>query len=446
VKKALYYEVWPRTVDTLTTWNSVKLDIHSRKRRVLNQSFSAEALKSAEPFVLSNTNRWCELLARETDNGQEGWSKLLNMADWVNYLVFDILGDLCFGKSFDMKEPESDLRFVPHLMTEFLVFMHPIAYSPFAGLWAWLKPRGLDSLLAIAAPPALQNWESFVEKCLADRTQVESEITKSGNPGAGRKDFFHYLFHAVDPETGKRGFPLQELYGEAESLIIAGSDTTAIIMSAMFFYLAHNPAIQAKLASEILGIFSSTEDIGTGPKLGSCRYLRAVIQEALRMTPPVSAEPSRQVMQGGTIADEHFFPEGVHVSVGLYCLSYSKDIFSDPFRFKPERWIVGEGGSTERSVELAESGFCAFSHGTRGCPGRQLAWMEMSVVMASVIFSFEIKADLTRNLGGGTADGKIGRRMVDQYQTYDAFVSMRDGPLVQFKKRVHSGVLYTEIV
>lgn len=63
-----------------------------------------------------------------------------------------------------------------------------------------------------------------------------------------RKDFFHYLFHARDPVTG-RGFPMEELWGEAESMIIAGSDTTAIVLTAMFFYLARKPDVQVSSLS-----------------------------------------------------------------------------------------------------------------------------------------------------------------------------------------------------
>lgn len=315
-----------------------------------------------------------------------------------------------------------------------------IAFSPFAALWVWLKPRGLDQLISLASPPALQNWQSFVEQCLADRTKMEREQQQHNTEtdAAPRQDFFHYLYHAIDPETSERGFSLDELYGECESLIIAGSDTTAIILSALFFYLARRPEVQARLAREIRSIFSSSSEIKAGLKLHSCTYLRAVIQEALRMTPPVSAEPSREVLEGGTTVDGFFFPAGVKVSTGLYCLSYNKDIYPEPFEFRPERWIVSggeEGGSSPESVALADSGFCAFSYGSRGCPGKNLAWLEMSIVMAKVIFNFEIRQDEANLNGGGSLDGKAGRRTVEQYQTYDAFVSLRDGPTVQFKKR-----------
>lgn len=279
------------------------------------------------------------------------------------------------------------------------------------------------------------NWGAFVQKCLSDRTKVEEEQISSGKSGS-RQDFFHFLYHAVDPETGERGFPLEELYGECESLIIAGSDTTAIVISALFSYLARRPRVQTKLAREIRSTFSSSSEIQAGAALHSCKFLRAVIQEALRMTPPVSAEPCREVLEGGTTIDGEFFPAGLNVSTGLYCLSYNKDIFPEPFEFQPERWMADEDSDvSDDSVALAESGFCAFSHGSRGCPGKNLAWLEMSIVMAKVIYNFEMRQDTSNLVGGGSVDGKAGRRNVEQYQTYDAFVSLRDGPMVQFKRR-----------
>lgn len=274
-------------------------------------------------------------------------------------------------------------------------------------------------------------WGAFVEKCLTDRTEMEKYQDEKDT----RKDFFHYLYHAVDPETGERGFPLEELYGECESLIIAGSDTSAVVISAMFFYLARRPEAQSRLAAELRSAFSESSEIKAGAALHSCRYLRAFVQEALRMTPPVSAEPSREVLPRGTEVDGVFIPAGVHVSTGLYCLSYNKDIFPAPFEFRPERWIVGEGSSAE-SVDLADSGFCTFSYGSRGCPGRNLAWLEMQIIMAKIVYHFEIRQDASNSVGGGSPDSRAGRRHVDQYQTYDAFVSLRDGPVVQFKKRV----------
>ncbi|KAJ4250327.1 hypothetical protein NW757_007160 [Fusarium falciforme] len=437
VKKAEYYKAYPRNVHAMTTWNTIDKNVHARKRRVMNNAFSDKALRSCEPFIHENVDRWCELIVDEIGDGEK-WSRSLNMARWADHLIFDILGDLCFGKSFGMKEPGSELRYVPELMTEFLGFLHPIAYSPFTALWVWLKPRGLNQLLAAAAPPALKNWQTFVEKCFAERARVQYSAEKP--EGGGRTDFFHYLFKAVDPETGK-GYSEDELFGESESLIIAGSDTTAITTAAAFFYLSRNPEVQQKLADEITSTFSSLDEIKSGPTLHSCKYLRAFIEETLRMSPPVPADLSREVQKGGIVVDGEYIPEGIKVSTVSYCMHHNPEYFPEPFKFQPERWIVDENGTTGASAErlaLAQSAFMPFSAGPRGCVGKNLAYLEMNLVLAKIIYNFEIRRDPVSNLGGGSPEAIEGRRTVDQYQLYDIFVGIRDGPMVQLAKRTRA--------
>ena len=81
-------------------------------------------------LTVIDTSRWIELFKEATQKGVDGeWSKSLNMADEVNYLVFDILGDLCFGKNFNMKEPESDLKHVPELMATYLQILQPVSIA-----------------------------------------------------------------------------------------------------------------------------------------------------------------------------------------------------------------------------------------------------------------------------------------------------------------------------
>ncbi|KAJ4335921.1 hypothetical protein N0V87_005777 [Didymella glomerata] len=436
VKKSEYYSVWPKTVNHINTWSATSVPVHARKRRVINYAFSESALRGAEVFVHSNVDRWLSLLGQAKEKG-DVWTKGINMADQVTYLVFDILGDLCFGKCFDMKEPDSKLRHVPELMIGFMELVHPIACSPIGSLWIWLKPRGLDRLLAIATPPAIERWTEFVDECLAKRTSKQQDLEEKPKTEAEvRKDFFHWLFNAKDPETGT-GYSLPELYAECELLTIAGSDTTAIVISAAYFYLSRHSAVQEKLALEILSTFGSYDEIKSGSKIHSCKYLTAFLMEAMRMSPPVPAEPSREVLPGGTTVTGHYFPQGSLVSTAFWAMHYNKDYYPEPLQFRPERWIVGEAGSTTDSVALAESAFCAFSAGSRGCVGKNMAWLEMRIVMAKTLWRFEIKQDPGNNLGGGRADARLGRREEGQYQTYEMFVSNRKGPMVQLKERAH---------
>lgn len=305
-----------------------------------------------------------------------------------------------------------------------------------------MKPRGLNQMLASAAPPALKNWEDFVEGCFSSRAKVEKDLQSNPKPESEvRKDFFHYLFKAVDPETGKLGYTLDELYGESEMLIIAGSDTTAITTAASFFYLSRNPEVQEKIAKEVSEAFSSIDDIKGGPTLHGCQYLQAFIKETLRMSPPVPADLSREVLDGGIVVDGQYYPPGVRISTACYCMHHNKELYDEPFKFTLERWIVDENDKTGASAEKvarAESGYMPFSAGPRGCVGKNLAYLEMGIVLAKILYQFEIRRDTSNNLGGGSPDEREGRRVEDQYQLKEIFVAIRDGPMVQLKKRVHA--------
>lgn len=100
--------------------------VHARKRRVLNSAFSENAIRSATAFVIKHVDRWNELLV-EGNNGKE-WTEPQNMSDLTDYLVFDIMGDLCFGKSFELKEPgKNPFKHMPHTIADFMQFMYPVS-------------------------------------------------------------------------------------------------------------------------------------------------------------------------------------------------------------------------------------------------------------------------------------------------------------------------------
>jgi len=67
------------------------------------------------------------------------------MAQEVNYLVFDILGDLCFGKQFNMKEPGSDIKHVPELMATFLELLAPVCIKSLEDSPSYIHSRLLRS-------------------------------------------------------------------------------------------------------------------------------------------------------------------------------------------------------------------------------------------------------------------------------------------------------------
>ena len=218
---------------------------------------------------------------------------------------------------------------------------------------------------------------------------------------------------------------------------MTGSDAISTGMAGCFFYLSRNPEAYKKVCVEVRHAFSSTDEIRTGQKLSSCVYLRACIDESLRMSPPVGGALWREVCNGGLNINGHFIPQGYDVGVGIYAIQHNPIYYPNPYTFTPERWIEG-GSYTHDSIDLARSAFSAFSIGPVGCVGKNLAYLELMVTMARVLWTLDIK-DMTDD---GTLEGpkekysaKYENHARSEYALRDRFTSWKDGPMLSFRVR-----------
>ena len=129
-----------------------------------------------------------------------------------------------------------------------------------------------------------------------------------------------------------------ELESEAALLILAGSDNTATATSATLFYLTHNSHSLEKSQAEVRKTFQNIEAIRSGENFSSCRYLRACIDEAMRMSPPAPSIMPREVLSGGIEVHGHHIPQGIEVGTPIYAIHHEAIYFPEPFSFQPERW------------------------------------------------------------------------------------------------------------
>lgn len=217
---------------------------------------------------------------------------------------------------------------------------------------------------------------------------------------------------------------------------MTGSDAISTGMAGCFYYLSRNPEAYKEVCAEVRHAFSLADEIRTGPKLTSCVYLRACIDEALRMSPPVGGALWREVCKGGVNINGQTIPHGYDVGVPIYAIQHNPAYYPDPFRYTPERWIVGES-VTQDSVELARSAFSAFSIGPVGCVGKNLAYLELMVTMARVVWTLDIKdvTDATLNIPGEKYLSKYEDHAKNEYRLRDRFTSWKDGPMLSFRVR-----------
>lgn len=281
---------------------------------------------------------------------------------------------------------------------------------------------GLHKLLF---PSVIRDTEEFqaLSKSQSDWRAAQKDDTT-------RRDLFAALLEARDPETGTSYTP-EELIAEAGILIVAGSDTTATSLSATFFYLLHNQNAYARVREEVHRVFANLEDIRIGAQLASCKYMYACIDEAMRMAPAVGAVLPREILKGGLVVEGHHFPQGVDIGVASYALHHDEAYFPDPFTYNPERWLAD---ADDGGLALAQAAFVPFSTGRTSCVGKHLAYHEMGIVLARVLWGFEMRLEPGSTVGEGREDLGEGRKRKNEFQTRDKFVSAHDGPMVEFRR------------
>lgn len=300
----------------------------------------------------------------------------------------------------------------------------------------WIKPRGLDRLFDFITPPSVQKLNQFTDDTLANRKALYDEQEMKPE-SERRQDIFYFLRQARDPDTGLPAYNEFDLKSECGLMIVAGSDTTSISLSGVFFGLTGDPPRCQKLVQEVRTTFNTPEEIVYGPKLLSCKYLRACIDEGMRFAPSGPCDLPREVLPGGIRIHGDYYPEGTIVATVPWVSTRDEMIFGDPGVFRPERWIEDpSAGVSKESVAHLKQNFHPFAAGPGSCLGRHVAVAEMLITVARTLHRLDIRRAPGSVLGAGGPNHGWGERDPRQMMLYDAFISLREGPEVQFRKRL----------
>ena len=216
------------------------------------------------------------------------------------------------------------------------------------------------------------------------RSLAATEVEDRMNRGSDHRDILEKLMevHRNKPEEMDQTAVLSM----TTSNIFAGSDTTAISIGAVLYYVCKHPACKAKLIEEIEATQREGQ-LGETVSLEVARnmpYLQACIQEALRCHPAVGMSLPRVTPPGGIHVDGTFIPGGTVIGVNPWVLHQDKSVFGeDADKFRPERWLEDGAGQMERF-------FFAFGAGARLCLGKTLSWIEMSKVIPLLFLHYDL--------------------------------------------------------
>ncbi len=177
-----------------------------------------------------------------------------------------------------------------------------------------------------------------------------------------------------------------EILTEAQNLFNAAGENTEIALTNIIWLLAKSPHAAKRLREELQPAFENAGDglaLPTYHDIQHLPYLRACIDEGIRLRPSLPVGLPRLIPPGGMQISGEWFDEGTTVSVSTYTLHRDEKIFGEAAdEYRPERWL--DNNSLQRA-------FLGFSQGGRACIGRNIAYFEMSLTIATLFWRYDFE-------------------------------------------------------
>lgn len=198
-------------------------------------------------------------------------------------------------------------------------------------------------------------------------------------------DFFTFLLESKNAKPNM--LKLGEMAAECSVMLNAGSETTGISLSNLLYLLITNPHVLYRLRREVNEALQGLDDVAVAPfdKVRYLPYLKACIDEGLRLLPPSATTTPRYTPPQGQEIMGHWIPGNTTVFCPTYTLHRNPVVFTNPDAFDPGRWLAS-------NVKDLLSAFLPFSAGARSCIGRNITYMEQQMMVASLVrrYDFEL--------------------------------------------------------
>ncbi|KIW74868.1 hypothetical protein Z517_11638 [Fonsecaea pedrosoi CBS 271.37] len=354
--KATWYSQVSNDINKCSINSTRDMQIQRQRRRAWDRGFSIKALSTYEPRVKSKTDLLVSRIGAFAGSP-------MNITEWSMFYTFDVMGDIGLSKDFEMLTTGGEHKAIKGLHDQMITIGT-------LGTLPWL-------LAFFSAIPGISGtFQDFMEYC---RNQLEEKKRSTGKDHEPR-DVISWLIKAKyenDQSAPPSDFALSE---DTRLIIIAGSDTTAAALAYSFYYLARHPTVQKKLQEKLDAVFPAGEKDWTYEK-SKISYLDKIIYETLRLKPPVPGGLPRITPPQGLQVDEVYIPGDTIVGVPVHTLQRDPRYFERPLEFVPERW---------EEMNADKSPFFPFSKGAFGCVGKQLAMMELRMVLSRVAMGFDI--------------------------------------------------------
>lgn len=355
---------------------------HKLRRDALNPYFSLKRVMSMEDLLTSKRDKLAALFDAALQS-----KETLNISDTMFAFSNDVVRAFCFGSDNGLLNDIATAKLQRVNLARLLTGVALNRQFP------WIQ-RGLATILIPifgekAIPPAVIDMGKFRSKIGKDIEDIMAD--KKNDSKDGRSLFYELRDTPILPPEEKT---VKRLQDEATLLIMAGTESPAKSMSIATFYLLRHPAIMNKLRNEFEKIRNGLATKNPSLKtLMAMPYVNALIDEANRLSFGVTKRlvrysPSETLTYTASYGPQkghsYILPPGTKMSTISYCTHTDEDLFPDPWKFDPERWLTkaeSSGGSTVDEVNRRRRSLMAFGKGNRVCLGRYLANAELSLML-----------------------------------------------------------------
>ena len=230
-------------------------------------------------------------------------------------------------------------------------------------------------------------WMPFPGRAKAERGQlllrrtITGRIAERRRTGERRNDLLSLMLDATDPDTGE-GLDDTDITDNILTFIGAGHETTALALTWTFFLLSRHPDIEARVLEEIATVTSGAPLLPE--QVASLTYTRQVIQESMRVYPPV-AIVVRDAVESFQLGGATVHP-GDSVFVPIYAVHHHKTLWENPERFDPDRFVPEAVKGRHRWSYLP------FGAGPRICIGMGFALLEAVALLATLLPAVRLQA------------------------------------------------------
>lgn len=264
--------------------------IHARLRRLYGPAFTPKAVEEQSGMLMKYADLLISQLKKATAK-----EPVQDMCAWYNFTTFDLIGDLAFGEAFQCLDHGGEYHFV----------IKTIFNGVKIGLqMGQLQRYGILSLLRPLIPKS--SMKSKIDMDNYTKEVINRRMKRGYDPNTN--DVFNYLLR--DKMSGDR-LSDDELYENALTIVVAGSETTATLLTGVTWFLCKNHDARRRVQQEVRSAFKDDSEITT-KSVNELPYMLAVLSEGLRIFPPTPFPLARTVaVKGGQDIAGYYVPEKV---------------------------------------------------------------------------------------------------------------------------------------